>query len=593
MISKSIGTILELIKVIKTFAEDAKVHKGGYMQFHGRRIKQLLTVVVGFLAAGQLFAQEPEAVPGEFLVRLKSTSLMAQDMKSLGQALGGTIVDQIPNRNVVIVKRAIVEKRMSTLAELNRNSFVEFAEPNFIYRINGQRDEAPIAEVTPDDPDFLKLWGMKNTGQADSAGQAGVAGVDIGATQAWAIQTGSKDIVVAVIDTGVNYNHQDIADNAWVNEAELNGQPGVDDDGNGYVDDIHGYDFANNDGDPMDDHGHGTHCSGTIGAKGNDGKAIVGVAWNVRIMGVKFLSGSGSGTLANAVKAIDYATLMGAQIQSNSWGGGGYSKELEDAIKRASDKGALFVAAAGNSSANNDKSPNYPSNYDVPNVLAVAAIDNRGQMASFSSYGRTTVDVAAPGVKIYSSTNTGYDSWSGTSMATPHVSGIAALVLANEQISVTDLKQRIISTARPYSNLKGKVVSGGIANAYLALTNTIPPPDPNDPTTWENANISVSSAHPYESNAEEVFEVEYAGASKIALYFERFETENRYDVARIYNREGALVAELSGSLDKSFSPNIDGDYARIVFKTDASVVKYGFDITKVAYKMPSDLADNQ
>jgi subtilisin family serine protease len=336
----------------------------------------------------------------------------------------------------------------------------------------------------------------------------------------------------------------------------------------------------------LDDHGHGSHCAGTIGAKGDDGKGIVGVAWNVKLMGVKFLSASGSGSLEGAIRAVDYATKMGAKIMSNSWGGGGFSQALEDAIKRSHAAGALFVAAAGNNGSNNDSRATYPANYNVPNMLSVAAIDNRGMMASFSNYGRNTVHVGAPGVNITSSTAAGgYDTWSGTSMATPHVSGIASLLLSHEpNLSNVELKARIIATARPATALKGKVRSGGMANAFLALTNTTPPPDMNDPALWQSVPVSVSSAHPYGAEVTESYEVKVPGAKQIALYFGRFDTEGGYDVLTIKDSNGNVVAKVSGEQSDSFSAVIEGDTATMEFKSDKTVHRYGFDITKAAFR---------
>jgi Subtilisin-like serine proteases len=531
-----------------------------------------------FFTGLSAFAAKPvvESVPGEFVVKLKDGVQLADTMM-LSQELGH-IKTTIPSMNIVVVQRPVFEIESSVVKSLSQNDLVDIVEPNYIYRIN----------KTPNDPSLGRLWGMINTGQADSSNRTGVAGVDIGAAQAWDITTGSDKVLVAVIDTGIDYNHPDLKDNVWTNEAEANGQPGVDDDGNGIIDDIHGAAFikAAASGNPLDDHGHGSHCSGTIGAKGDDGKGIVGVAWNVRIMGVKFLDANGSGSLDNALKAIDYATKMGAKIMSNSWGGGGYSETLKQAIERSNAAGALFVAAAGNESNNNDANPTYPATYDVPNVLTVAAIDNRGQLASFSNYGRNKVHVGAPGVNIYSSVKGGgYDSWSGTSMATPHVSGMAALLAAAEPaLTNVEMKQRIIATAKPITGLRGKVKSGGLANAYTMLTNTTPAPDPNDPVNWQTVDLNISTAHPYADKTKQEFEVRVPGATQIALYFSKFDTEKDYDKVELFDANGTKVDTLSGRLDESFSSNITGEYVKIVFTSDDSVSRYGFDLTKAAWK---------
>ena len=230
----------------------------------------------------------------------------------------------------------------------------------------------------------------------------------------------------------------------WVNEAEANGEPGVDDDGNGYVDDIHGYDFANDDGDPMDGHGHGTHCAGVIGADHN-GDGIAGLMGDVQLVGIKFLTDSGSGDTINAIKSIDYATQVGVHIMSNSWGGGGFSQALKESIERARDAGILFVAAAGNSNSDNDKRPMYPATYDVENIISVGAMDGKGNKSSFSSYGETTVHVFAPGSNILSTVpGDAYRKMSGTSMATPYASAALGMLLASYQaFDIRDYKEQL------------------------------------------------------------------------------------------------------------------------------------------------------
>lgn len=535
---------------------------------HGRiTIATSLLLVLGISTA---FAstKAPEAVPGEYIVKVKDANLFRKSM--MGALSTESIRPVIKKQNLYLVKRNILEKSDFAISQL-RSANVEFVEPNYIFHVN----------KTPDDPMYSELWGMHNVGQ-----KAGRAGVDINAEKAWDVTTGSKDVLVAVIDTGIDYTHPDIAPNAWTNQAEANGKAQVDDDKNGFVDDIHGYNFCDDKGDPMDDHGHGTHVSGTIGAKGNDGKGIVGVNWDVTIMGVKFLDAGGSGTLENAVKAIDYATQMGAMIESNSWGGGGVSEALKQAIERARDKNVLFVAAAGNESNDNDTNPAYPASYDVDNVVAVAAIDRTGNMADFSNYGTHTVHLAAPGVDVYSSLfGNKYDAWSGTSMATPHVSGVAALIKsANMAFGYKEIKQRLISSARPLASIRGRVVTSGVVDAYYAVSGQTPPPDPEDPANWQTVAQPLSSPHPYTEKSAKAYKVTVRGAKAVSLYFDRFEVEKNYDVVSFSDAQGNVIATWTGTHNGEFAPAVPGDTVNISFTSDDTINGYGFDVSKAAYK---------
>jgi len=257
-------------------------------------------------------------------------------------------------------------------------------------------DRILTLDAMPDDPDLADLWGMHNTGQTN-----GTPDADVDAPEAWNIATGSSDIVVGIIDTGVDYTHPDLAANIWTNDGEVAGN-GLDDDGNGFVDDVHGYDFVNDDGDPMDDNRHGTHVAGTIAAVGDNGVGVAGLNWSSSIMALKFLNSGGWGFTSDAVRALNYATMMrtdygvNVRLTSNSWGGGVYVQALYDAIAASGEAGMLFIAAAGNRSSDNDAQPFYPSAYDLDNVIAVAATDHNDDLAAFSCYGATTVDLAAP-----------------------------------------------------------------------------------------------------------------------------------------------------------------------------------------------------
>ena len=340
---------------------------------------------------------------------------------------------------------------------------VLYAEPN--YQIQLQQ--------IPDDTQWTNMWGLHNTGQL-----GGTVDADIDAVEAWDVTTGSGNTVVAVIDTGVDYTHPDLADNMWSNLAELNGQPNVDDDGNGFVDDIYGYDFFNDDGNPMDDHSHGTHVAGTIGAVGNNGLGVVGVNWDIQIMAIKFLGDDGTGDLGDAIEAIDYAVANGATISNNSWGfNGAFSPALHDALLQAGNAGHIFAAAAGNGGffgigMDNDTQPFYPAGFGLDNVVSVAALDRNDNLAIFSNYGRNSVDLGAPGVDILSTVpGGGYDTFSGTSMATPHVTGVLALLQdLHPEWSYQQVIDVVLNTAEPIDALTDLTVTGGRLNANNAVT---------------------------------------------------------------------------------------------------------------------------
>jgi len=377
------------------------------------------------------------------------------------RSLGGQrslLIESAPNVSYAEVK-----------ASLSGLPGFRYVEPDFIISLDA---------TTPNDPSFPSLYGLNNTGQT-----GGTPDADIDAPEAWDLTIGSRSIVVGVIDTGVDYNHPDLAANIWTNPVEIAGD-GIDNDGNGYVDDVHGWDFYNNDADPMDDNGHGTHVSGTIGAVGNNGVGVAGVNWQVQIMGLKFLGSGGSGPTSAAVSAVNYATTMrqlystsggtrGANVvlTNNSWGGGAFSQALSDAIAASGNAGMLFVASAGNAASNNDAIPSYPASYNLPNIIAVAATDRNDALASFSNYGATSVDLAAPGVDILSTTpNNTYSSFSGTSMAAPHVSGVAALAWSYAPgATYQQIRDALFAGVDPVPALIGRTVTGGRLNARYTL----------------------------------------------------------------------------------------------------------------------------
>ena len=392
-------------------------------------------------------------VPGQILVKFKP-GIATGNQAAFVQSARLQPVRQFAAIGVQCYRLQAGEDVAAAIRACQSDPAVEFAEPNYIYS----------ASRLPDDPRFGELWGL----DAD-------ADTDIDAPEAWDRQTGDSRVLVAIIDTGVDYTHEDLAGNMWRNPGETGSgreTNGQDDDHNGFVDDVVGWDFAGNDNDPKDDNGHGSHVAGTIAAVGNNGKGVVGVNWRASIMALKFLSANGSGSASDAINAILYAANNGARVLNNSWGGGGFSQALRDAIDFARQKDAVFVAAAGNEGSDNDRNPSYPASYDLSNVLSVAAVDRAGALATFSNFGRTAVDLAAPGVDILSSVpGNGYRSLSGTSMAAPHVSGVAALVLAqNPRSSAREVLVRIAGSVRPVPALENATWSGGRLDAADALS---------------------------------------------------------------------------------------------------------------------------
>jgi subtilisin family serine protease len=367
---------------------------------------------------------------------------------------GWTAIDDLDNANA----DAIVAK-YSSLPE------VEYAEPNFEISLT---EADPLVPILPRDPQFNDQWALANSGQ-----RGGKQGADISATLAWATTTGKEDVVVAVLDTGVDYTHEDLERNMWVRPASMDPYH---DSELGTVDDLRGYNAIDSAADPMDDNGHGTHCAGIIGAEGENNLGIAGVNWKVQIMPLKFMNAGGSGTTKDAIEAINYVidrkkAGVNVRIISASWGSTQKSKALEDVIRKAYENDILFVAAAGNATTDNDRRPHFPSSYNVPNVISVAALDRKDQLATFSNYGAKSVAIAAPGVEILSTwLENQYEEKSGTSMATPVVSGVAALILAeNPRMSVDDLRKQMMASTDPIVALKGKTVTGGRINASKAL----------------------------------------------------------------------------------------------------------------------------
>lgn len=408
--------------------------------------------------------------PGELIIRTKGgTSLQSS---SVVEDLNAKVLDVFDSPgglhksestgdflHLKLPKGVSVEGALKSLAEDSR---VEFAAPNHIYEL----PETAAQTVTPNDKGFSYLYGLHNEGQT-----GGTPDADIDAPEAWSIQRGRNQNhngpIIAVIDTGVDYNHPDLKANMWTNPGEIPGD-GIDNDRNGVVDDVHGYNAVDNNGDPMDRQSHGTHVAGTIGAQGDNRTGVVGVNQEANIMGIKIFDDSGRTNAAAIIRGIQYADKMGARVANNSWGGGAPNQGIQAAF---ADSSTFHLVAAGNDGKNNDTRPTYPANYDLPNIVTVAATDHNDELANFSNYGGRTVDLAAPGVDIVSTVPGGkYSKMSGTSMATPHVAGAAGLIVSEfPNISNGELRSRLLDTVDQKSQLQGEVITGGRLNVANAL----------------------------------------------------------------------------------------------------------------------------
>ncbi len=418
----------------------------------------VLLIVVAFSGTPGYAAGEsrPQYVEGEVLVKLKEGVSLTQ-IDAINQRFNTHTLrefDSIRGFHLELPANLSVARAIQVI---QRHPYVEYVAPNNLYYL----------DVMPNDPDFGSMWGLHNTGQT-----GGTADADIDAPEGWDITTGDSSVVVAVIDSGLDMTHEDLAANLWTNPGEIAGN-GIDDDGNGFVDDIHGWDFSSNDNDPSPVGGacggHGTHTGGTIGAVGDNGVGVTGVNWNVQIMPLKafkpFLGVFCTANDADLIAAIEYHTMMGVRISSNSWGGGSFSQATYDAIRASK---SVFVAAAGNDGTNNDVTPHYPSNYALDNIISVAATTDTDALASFSNFGATSVDLGAPGENILSTLhNNSYGSYSGTSMATPHVAGVAGLLLAQDpNLTNNEIKWRILNGT---DNTGLNVLTGGRLNSHGAL----------------------------------------------------------------------------------------------------------------------------
>jgi thermitase len=536
-------------------------------------------VILSFVASAQA-GMLAKHVPGEIIVKL-NPGVNAQSFLSKKGfstfALSSSREIKLSVEKLNVFKVGDEKSLEGAIAELKNNPEVVYAEPNFIYSAavmpiekslsHKRLEKSPFADTTaatPDDPSFGQLWGLKNTGSNEPQGKAGVEGADVNALKAWDITRGSHNIRIAIIDTGIDYTHPDLKGN---------------------VDSEHGYNFANNTKDAMDDNGHGTHCAGTIGAIHDNKVGVAGVMADVTMIPVKFLDAGGSGTLEAAVKSIDYATSLNVDLMSNSWGGGGRSEALYDAIKRASDKGIIFTAAAGNSSSNNDATPSYPASYDVPNVVSVAALTAQNDLAYFSSFGRNTVHIAAPGHNILSTLKGGgYEIMSGTSMATPHVSGVLGLLLAKEgRMPHEQMRERLTMTGTPVAALRGKTQTASRIDAYNLLTDTRPERSGPRSDGWTTVKLDqvFESEHPYKENSNVSKTFTFPGVKYVRVKVAKFDLESGYDYVRMADAAGNTVEKVTGTGENYTTDYIEGNTVQLNFISDRSINKWGYKIEAV------------
>jgi subtilisin family serine protease len=424
-------------------------------------IKAACLFVVLLCGVGLAFGQKSEKAyaDGEVLVKFKSNAGSSVVARA-NAAIGTILVERLGDLDWVRVRLPSGMTIAEAVEKYKKHDTIEAVQPNYYYRL----------VATPNDPQYTNA-GLYGLGK-------------ISAPAAWDLTTGSAAVVVAVIDTGMRYMHEDLAPNAWTNPGEINSN-GLDDDGNGFVDDYYGYDFRFNDSDPADQHGHGTHTAGTIGAAGNNGLGIAGVNWNVKLMTIKIYSASGAdSTSAMLINAYNYVRMMknrgvNIRVTNNSYSdcpeACGYDQATKDALDALGDAGVLNVFAAGNNGRNIETQPVYPASYDSPHILTVASSTSTDDRSSFSNFGAVSVDLAAPGSGIYSTTfssNSSYGSMSGTSMAAPHAAGAAALLAAyNPNLSHTSLKATLMNTVDALANWNGVVKTGGRLNVQRALQN--------------------------------------------------------------------------------------------------------------------------
>jgi subtilisin family serine protease len=499
---------------------------------------------------GSLRADPDDYDDTRILVRFRPEVSVVNGLRVLDGTTVGRELPLVSGLHEVRLAPGIDVER--ALAIYRANPLVSYAQPN--YRVHAQQ--------TPNDPGFMDLWGLHNAGQT-----GGTPDADIDAPEAWEHSTGNGSTIVAVIDTGVDYNHSDLAANMWTNAGEIR-DDGFDNDGNGIVDDYFGANFVYRDasgnptGDPIDDYFHGTHVAGTIGAIGDNGVGVTGVSWNVQIMAIKFLDAWGYGYTSDAIDGLNYAVSMGAMISNNSWGGGPYDQGLYHAIQSAGLNGHLFVAAAGNSGLDADFDSMYPAALDLDNIISVAATDHNDQLAWFSNYGATSVDLGAPGVDVYSTFPsymtdamfeygfaTDYATISGTSMAAPHVAGVASLIRdLHPDWSAQQVKQQLLGTVDPIAGLAGITVTGGRLNAAAAVS---------DDVRLQIRDVTVTEGNT--GTVEAAFIVTLSDASTETITVAFASSNGTATAGSDYQAASGILTFVPGETSKSITVRVSGD----------------------------------
>ncbi len=527
------------------------------------------------------YASRLDYVPGEYVVKFKTT------LRNFSQLTAG-VSARLDSKVVVepfqtdarfaLVKVGSKKSATEVIRVLGKLPEIEYAEPNILYYDTEVPGNIPNI---PNDSLFTKSWSLQNTGQDNGEGQMGTLGADIGALKAWGLTTGSRNVVVAVIDSGIDLEHEDLVANLYTNQKEIGGN-GLDDDQNGFIDDIHGWNFITNNNSPMDDRGHGTHCAGIIGAAGGNSKGIAGVNWQVSLLPLKFISSEGSGPLSAAIEAIKYATKMHVQIISNSWGSYIYSQALEEAIEGAEKAGILVVSAAGNDGINTVLGGFFPAALTTKNVLSVSATDNLDSLPHWSNYGLRTVHLGAPGDAIMSTfPGNSYQLKGGTSMACPHVSGAAALLLSVEpNLTYLEVKNRLMETVDPIPSLQWKTIAGGRLNVWNALTHHIPP---KLVQPWKRFERTIESEHPFEGGHHDRVALQIPGAHFIRVHFKKLDLEPGQAFVDVQNITGLVADRVTGSQRNAYSAPVEGDIIMVESVSEDSSGKWGFLIDYLEY----------